>query len=61
MVRVENETGSEGECMECGSSADLLMLALSDADSRVLDQQVICRACAQERGWQPGVGMGRSA
>jgi len=52
---MENAAG-ELECRECGSSVDLLKLTMTDMDGVVLDQQVICRACALDMGWEIGRG-----
>ena len=52
---MEGKMGNEElECMECGSSVDLLKLSLTDLDGILLDQQMICRNCAKGNGWAPG-------
>jgi protein-arginine kinase activator protein McsA len=45
-------TDMDLECMECGSSTALLCLTLTDEDGEHLDNQMICRSCAMEKGFQ---------
>jgi hypothetical protein len=44
-------TDMDLECMECGSSVDLLFLTLTNDEGNEIDKHMICKSCAIEHGF----------